>query len=67
MIASVILLLLTFVCAKYAGHRGIIHTIKVGAMFAAGSWFLTNNFVLCFIAFAGYYSHLVADGLWDRI
>jgi hypothetical protein len=66
-ITSVILLLLTFVCARFAGHRGIIHTIKVGAMFAAASWFLTNDFVLCAIAFAAYYSHLVADGLWDKL
>lgn len=67
MIASVILLILTFVCAQFAGHRGIIHTIRAGLVFAGLSFFLHHSIILCVIAFAAYYSHLCADGLWRRL
>lgn len=67
LISSIILLILTFICAKYAGHRGPIHTIRAGIIFSALSWFITTNITLCFIAFAGYYSHLVMDGIWKKI
>ena len=67
MIASVILWVLTFICAQFAGHRGKIHTVVAGVIFAGAFYFVGHNVGLCIIALVAYYSHLVADGMWDSL
>ena len=62
MIPSIVLLVLTFVCAKYAKHRGIIHTLKVGMIFSALVYFIIPDWRFCIIAMLAYQSHLMADG-----
>ena len=67
MIASCALLVITFVCAEFCSHRGIIHTIRMGLVFASLSWFIHHNLGLCLIAFIVYYSHLVCDNMWSSL
>ena len=62
MIPSIVLLVLTFVCAKYAKHRGVIHSIKVGMIFSVLSYFIIPDWRICIIAMLAYQSHLMADG-----
>ena len=66
-ISSAVFLLLVFLCAIFARHRGIIHTVRAGAIFAITPYILTHSLILCILAFAAYYSHLCADGLWNRL
>ena len=67
MIPSIVLLVLTFVCAKYAKHRGIIHTIRIGLVFSSLVYFIIPDWKLCIVAMIAYYSHLVCDKLWMRL
>jgi predicted MFS family arabinose efflux permease len=67
MIPSIVLLVLTFICAKYAKHRGIIHTLRIGAIFSALVYFIVPDWRLCIIAMIAYQSHLMADGYAFRI
>ena len=67
MIPSLVLLVLTFVCAKYAKHRGIIHTIRLGAIFSALLYFIVPDWRLCIVAMIAYQSHLIADGYLLRL
>jgi hypothetical protein len=67
MIPSIVLLVLTYACAKYAKHRGIIHTIRLGLIFSALVYFIIPDWRLCIIAMIAYQSHLMADGYIFRI
>lgn len=65
MIASAGLLVLTFVCAQFAGHRDIIHTVVAGLVFAAGFYLIIHSVIICLLGIVAYYSHLCADDMWD--
>jgi hypothetical protein len=64
---SIGLLILTFLCAQFAGHRGPIHTVWAGAIFALPVYFIFGDWRLIFIAWIAFYSHLVADGYLFKI
>ena len=66
MFASIVLLVLTFLCAQFAGHRGPIHTVWAGALFAIPLYLIFHDYRLCIIAWVAYYSHLAADGYWFK-
>ena len=61
-IPAMVLLIGVFVATQFAGHRGIIHSIPAGIVFAIPLYFSfgTQGAVLGFVAF---YSHLIADGI----
>jgi len=67
MIAGIITLVGTFCLAMFAGHRGFVHTIWFGALAAAALYLLLHQWTHCIIAFMAFYSHLCADGLWDKL
>ena len=52
------LLVLTFVSAKFLKHRGIIHTIWMGAITSIPMWFIFGKEFM-FLAFVVFYSHLL--------
>ena len=64
---SIGLLILTFLCAQFAGHRGPIHTVWAGAIFTLPIYFIFSDWRLCLIAWIAYYSHLVADGYFFKV
>jgi len=63
---SLILLIVTFIFAKFVKHRGFVHTIWFGALCAGSLYVLTGQWQHVLIAFASFYSHLAADGLWFK-
>jgi len=67
LIASVILLVVTFIFAKFVKHRGFVHTIWFGALCAGSIYFLTGQWQHVLIGFMSFYSHLAADGLWFKL
>ena len=67
MISSFVLLVLTFLCAQFAGHRGPIHTVWAGAIFTVPIYFIFSDWRLCVLAWVAFYSHLAADGYWFKV
>ena len=65
-VASLVLMVVTFIFAKFVKHRGFVHTIWFGALCAGSLYFLTGQWQHCVIAFTSFYSHLAADGLWFK-
>ena len=55
------LLILTFVSARFLKHRGIIHTIWIGAITSIPIGFIFGKEFM-FLAFIVFYSHLLGDG-----
>jgi hypothetical protein len=66
MIASCILLIGTF-SGPFIGHRGFIHSISFGAIASAAIYFIVPSVGLVIMAFCCFYSHLVCDGLWNKL
>jgi len=66
LIPSLILLVLTFLCARFAKHRGIIHTLRIGLIFSALVYFIIPDWKFCIIALLSYQSHLMSDGYFFR-
>ena len=62
MIPSAILLVVTFISAKYIKHRGIIHTIRIGIIFSGLIYFIIPEWRMCLVGLIAYQSHLMADG-----
>lgn len=59
---SLSLLVMTFIAVKFTHHRGVIHTIWVGALAAVPLGFIFN-WQIAAVGFVAFYSHLCADGL----
>ena len=64
---GVIILVCTFCLAQFAGHRGPVHTFWFGAICALGIYVVTKQWYHFIVAFSAFYSHLAADGLWDKV
>ena len=64
---SLALMVVTFIFAKFVSHRGFVHTIWFGALCAGSIYLLTAQWQHSIIAFASFYSHLAADGLWFKL
>ena len=60
------LLTLTFVAAKLLKHRGIIHTVWMGALTSTPLWFILGKEYM-FLAFVVFYSHLLGDGYFFKL
>lgn len=67
LIISVALLLITFVLAKFAPHRGFVHTIWFGGACACLLYYPFHDWSLVALAGLNFYSHLVADGYWFKL
>jgi len=52
--------------ARLFEHRGIIHSIPVGIVFASTAWYLIS-IEAAILTFLGFYSHLAADGCWTKL
>lgn len=63
---SLMLLALVFIAVKFTSHRGIIHTIEAGLIFAAPLYFLFN-WEYSLLAFVCFYSHLLGDGYYFKL
>ena len=67
MIPSIAILVLTFLAAKYAGHRKFIHTVWFGAILSSLIYLIIPEWRFCVIAMIAYQSHLMADGYMFKI
>jgi len=67
MVASFCLLAMTFVCARFLGHRGPVHTVWAGAVFAFLLYFIFWDFRFCLLSWVVFYSHLAADGYLFKV
>ena len=56
------LLILTFLLARYAHHRGWVHTIWAGALFSLPIYLVLPDWTFCILGFICFWSHLCADG-----
>jgi hypothetical protein len=63
---SLAILVITFLAVKLTHHRGIIHTIEAGIIFAIPMIFIFD-WSMAILAFIAFYSHLLADGLPFKI
>lgn len=62
LVFSTIILFFPILGPRIFHHRGIIHSILIGALAAFMIHLLFNKNLFTIIAFAAYYSHLLADG-----
>ena len=67
LLLGIIILVCTFGLAQFSPHRGPVHTIWFGALCSLGIFLLTKQWQDSIIAFSAFYSHLVADGIWDKL
>ena len=64
--ASVILLVSTFIFAKFVKHRGFVHTIRFALVCSIPVFFITGQWQHSVVAFFAFYSHICADKLWKK-
>ncbi|MBU2615890.1 MAG: metal-dependent hydrolase [Nanoarchaeota archaeon] len=62
LIFSTVILFFPILGPRVFHHRGIIHSLLIGALATFFIHLLFNNTLFTIIAFASYYSHLLADG-----
>ena len=62
LIASTLFVVITFLSARWAPHRGFIHTVQAGVLSVVPLWFVFHSFAYCLLGYIAWHSHLIGDG-----